>query len=150
MAGWDKWDKAWLESYQNRGVAATLPPPSSARHRNTEEHDFQTVVIDYLRLVLPPICMVFSIDHANARSALTGALRKRRGVIAGIPDIYLALGSYTLWMECKARDGILKTPQKDFRDKALLNGQDWCAPRTLEDVRAALRRSPIPLRVQVS
>lgn len=128
-------------------------PRAKRRH---EEGDFQTTAIEHLELVLPAQALCFSIDHANARNRIAGALRKRRGVIRGIPDIYVYWSEgpgvpgitwgVTFWAECKATDGRLTDDQEAFRDAALAVGQHWCAPRTLTELDAALRLTPIPCR----
>lgn len=130
-----------------------LKPARKPARRRSEEHDFQTVAVDHLELVLPPTAICFSIDHANARNALAGALRKRRGVLPGIPDVFVTWSadpasrlSVILWLETKATRGVLSVDQEAFRVAALALGQYWAAPRTLEEVDAALRGTPIPIR----
>jgi hypothetical protein len=126
-----------------------LKPPRRAK-RQHEEGDFQTTVVDLLEAILPNNAVCTSIDHANARNALAGADRKRRGVLPGIADIYVAWEMYTMWFECKARLGRLNDDQESFRDAVMAIGHYWCAPRTLEDVVAALAASHIPTkRVQL-
>lgn len=130
-----------------------LLKPARKPKRRSEEHDFQTTAIDFLEQVLPDTAICTSIDHAAAHSAVTGALRKRRGVLPGIADILVmwspnpAVGLVVvLWIECKALRGILSPNQEAFRDAVLAQGQHWCAPRRLEDIEAALSRTSIPVR----
>lgn len=145
-------DAAWLAAYRDRMAAYGKAPPfqqilpmtavTIKRPRATPEHDFHVTAIDYLRLVLPIGCILTSIDHANARNALAGALRKARGVQPGIPDIYIAINSVTVWFECKAAKGKISQAQQDFRDTALKQGHHWFAIRTIADVEAALEQVP--------
>jgi hypothetical protein len=52
---------------QNRALRQAKP------RRQHQEHDFQTVAVGYLELVLPADAICTSIDHANAKSAAAGA-----------------------------------------------------------------------------
>jgi hypothetical protein len=132
---------------RNRLLKPTRKPK---RH---EEGDFQTTAVDHLELILPADAICTSIDHANAKSRFAGADRKRRGVLPGVPDILVTWSPdptarlvVVVWFECKARLGVLSTDQKSFRDAALAQGQYWSAPKTLEDIEAALRQTPIPIK----
>lgn len=104
-------------------LAAILNSISSAKpkpKRKNEEHGFQTALIDLLEIVLPPGAVVTSIDHANAASAVTGALRKRRGVKKGIPDVWIIWAKpcsgrptpIVVVLETKARGGRLEQEQR--------------------------------------
>lgn len=127
-----------------------LTKPRHKPKRRHEEGDFQATVIDLLESILPANAVCTSIDHANAASYAAGADRKRRGILPGIADVYIAWEMYTMWFECKARLGRLNDDQESFRDAVMAIGHYWCAPRTLEDVVAALAASHIPTkRVQL-
>jgi hypothetical protein len=130
-----------------------LLKPARKPKRRHEEGDFQVTAIAHLELILPAEAICTSIDHANAKSWAAGADRKRRGVLPGLPDILVTWSPnptahlvVVIWFECKARDGVLRTDQESFRDAALAQGQYWCAPKTLEDIEAALRQTPIPIK----
>lgn len=58
------------------------------------EHQMQAAWCDHLSLLIAPPgersrygVVWWSVDHANAASAVAGALRKKRGVISAIPDL---------------------------------------------------------------
>lgn len=130
-----------------------LLKPARKPKRQREEGDFQVTAIAHLELILPPDAICTSIDHANAKSWAAGADRKRRGVLPGVPDILVMWSPnptahlvVVVWFECKAAKGVLGTDQESFRDAARAQGQYWCAPKTLEDIEATLRQTPIPIK----
>lgn len=123
-----------------------LKPQQRRAKRQREEGNFQETAVELLEAILPVNAICTSIDHANANSYVAGADRKRRGVLPGIPDIYIAWEMYTMWFECKARLGRLNTDQETFRNAVMAIGHFWCAPKTLEDIVAALDASPIPAK----
>jgi hypothetical protein len=138
-------------------LAAILNAVSSAKpktKRKNEEHGFQTALIDLLEIVLPPDAVVTSIDHANAASAVTGALRKRRGVKKGIPDVWIIWAKpcrgrptpIVVVLETKARDGRLEQEQRAWAGALQALGVYWAAPRTIEEATAAVASAGIPLR----
>jgi len=138
-------------------LAAILNAASAAKpkpKRKNEEHGFQTALIDLLEIVLPPDAVVTSIDHANAASAVTGALRKRRGVKKGIPDVWIIWAKpcrgrptpIVVVLETKARDGRLEQEQRAWAGALQALGVYWAAPRTIEEATAAIASAGIPLR----
>ena len=89
------------------------------------EHRLQVEVADWLRLALPvERCLEtvwFSIDHAAAASRMVGYWRKRRGVVAGIPDLLVLHRGRAIWIELKA-DSSLSDDQVALRDRLLAAG----------------------------
>ncbi|MDF7673518.1 VRR-NUC domain-containing protein [Acetobacteraceae bacterium ESL0709] len=87
-----------------------------------------------------------SIEHRNAKSAREGARRKRRGVIAGIPDIMIGYDHRSFWIELKTDKGTLSTTQKCFHAVLRASGHVVDVCRSLEDVRACLEANRIPVQ----
>lgn len=136
----------------NRLIASLQKVKKPAKKRVQREHNFQVPAFEYAQLILPDTAILTSIDHANP-SRIANALNAKRGVLKGIPDIWIAWSSdpttrlfVNAWMECKALDGRLTKEQEVWRDMILAQGGYWCAPRTIEDVDQFLRSTPIPLR----
>ncbi len=136
-------------------LAAVLAAISGTtkRRRKKEEHDFQTALVDLLELILPPEAVLTSIDHANAASAVTGALRKRRGVKDGIPDVWIIWarpGSpptpIVVTLETKSKNGKVSKAQRAWCGALRMLGCHWAAPRTLEEATTAIAAAGIPLR----
>ena len=131
-------------------IAGAKPKP----RRKADEHGFQTALIDLLEVVLPPDAVLTSIDHANAASALTGALRKRRGVKKGIPDVWIIWAKpcsgrptpIIVTLETKATNGKVEKEQRAWAGALQVLGVYWAAPRTIEEAIAAIAAAGIPLR----
>ena len=135
-------------------VLNTLSRAKTKPKRRTEEHSFQTALIDLLEVILPPDAVVTSIDHANAASAVTGALRKRRGVKKGIPDVWIIWAKpcsgrptpIIVTLETKATKGKVADEQKAWAGALQVLGVYWAAPRTFEEAIDAIASAGIPLR----
>jgi hypothetical protein len=128
-----------------------------ARRRNQREHAFQGTLYKYLEFALPDEAIVTSIDHANAASAVTGAMRRERGVLDGIPDTLITWQpdksrrlQVVVWFETKSPTGRLKGNQEIWRDALLRRGHFWAMPRTLEDAVCVLDEAQIPLKARPS
>ncbi len=135
-------------------ILSALSAAKTKPKRKTEEHGFQTALIDLLEIVLPPDAVVTSIDHANAASAVAGALRKRRGVKKGIPDVWIIWAKpcsgrptpIVVVLETKAKDGRLEQEQRAWAAALQVLGVHWAAPRTIEAAITAVASAGIPLR----
>jgi hypothetical protein len=130
-------------------------PP--ARRPKQLEHAFQGILYKYLEFALPDEAILTSIDHANAASAATGAMRRGRGVLDGIPDTLITWQpdpakklQVVVWFETKAPLGRLKTNQEIWREALRRSGHFWGMPRTLEDAVLTLDEAQIPLRARPS
>jgi hypothetical protein len=113
------------------------------------EWSLQRAIAVYLSKALPPEIYWSAIDIGSAGSAHQGALRKARGVKAGLPDLLVAFAGRALWLEIK-NGSSLSEPQKLTRDALRANGHAWALVRSLEDVEAACVSAGIPLRATVS
>ena len=98
----------------------------------------------FLARALPQGAYWTAIDVGRSATPAQGAMRKARGVKAGIPDFLVVWRGITLWIEVKARQS-LSPAQKTTRDVLLANGHRWALARSGEDVEAALRGAGIPL-----
>ena len=64
-----------------------------------------------------PNVVCFAIPNGGARDAITGARLKQEGVLAGVPDIFLAKaasGKHGLFIEMKTKRGKLSERQRDL------------------------------------
>ncbi|UMM63112.1 VRR-NUC domain-containing protein [Aristophania vespae] len=85
-----------------------------------------------------------SIEHRNAKSSREGAFRKKRGVIAGIPDIVIGYDQRAYWIELKTAEGIVSKVQKAFHNVLTSSGHVIKVCRSIEDVRTFINDHHIP------
>jgi hypothetical protein len=78
------------------------------------EHLAQIEAANMLRKVLRPGIVWTAVDHANAKDARTGAIRKARGARPGIPDFLFWEPQQAYAIEFKVGDGVLSDPEEDF------------------------------------
>ena len=64
-----------------------------------------------------PNAVCFAIPNGGARDAITGARLKQEGVLAGVPDIFLAksaCGKHGMFIEMKTKKGRVSERQRDL------------------------------------
>jgi hypothetical protein len=115
--------------------------------RARPEQAIQKSVVAYLRRVLPHGWLVVGVSN-NPRSAITGAVEKAMGMVAGYPDITV-LGvlddqSFAGFIECKSASGRLSPAQVDVHDRLCDMGFPVAIVRSIEDTRAAIRAWGLP------
>lgn len=99
-----------------------LPPRIPKKKRNNEESVAQRAVMNWWahvhRLFGLPECVLHSVPNGGFRSVVTASIMKAEGQKRGVFDLKLnvARGPYHgLWLEMKARDGVLSPHQKEFQ-----------------------------------
>lgn len=110
------------------------------------EHKLQTAIYVYLRRALPETAFVTSIDAAHKADPIAGAIRKARGVLAGVPDIHITLDGRSLWLEIKTVDGRLSEAQERCHEAIRRGGGCVATVRSIGDVEFQLRQWAISLR----
>lgn len=114
------------------------------------EHDIQEQVCRVLRLGLGADVWWSSLDHANARDAKAGALRKARGVRAGLPDMeFIYRGQYH-GIELKAADGALSLAQIETHSRIKMAGGRIATCNSVESVLAKLREWGVPVSARIA
>ena len=81
-----------------------------------DEHRLQCACVRWLRYQHPQV-LCFAIPNGGARSALTGAMLKAEGVVAGVPDLMIAepRGQFAgLFVEMKVKPNRPSKEQKDI------------------------------------
>lgn len=109
----------------------------------------QRVDAAFLSRALPLDAYWTAIDIGGSSSRAAGAMRKARGVRAGIPDFFCLWRGIACWIERKAGTG-LSVAQELTRDRLRANGHHWALARSTEDIEAALLAAGIPLRATVA
>lgn len=80
------------------------------------EHQIQTELVTRIRAFYPGV-VVFAIPNGGARDPRTGARLKAEGVLAGVPDLFVAesRGAWNgLFVEVKRRRGRPTQKQRDL------------------------------------
>jgi hypothetical protein len=111
------------------------------------EDDFQVLVCDYLRLVVPPDVIWFAASNGaliagTARlRAMRVALLKRMGMKVGIPDLIFLRRHHPFGIELKApgKEKNLSPNQKDVRTEFAGASLTYYVASSVEEVRQILR-----------
>lgn len=117
--------------------------------RHTESH-IQQVCVQGFRLRHPDL-LLFSIPNGGRRDAITGALLKKEGAVAGVADLMLLKANATyhgLFIEMKTNEGYQSREQKEFQRIAEEARYCYIVCRSWDDfnakVEAYLADRPIP------
>ena len=118
------------------------------RRSEPTEDQLQQSVAEFLDLALPPQAIWFHTPNGGSRNVIEAAKLKRMGVKRGVPDIYIAYGDETFWVELKTLTGTLSKEQEEFRVHALVLGHRWACVRTMFRLQDVLESWGIPLKVR--
>ncbi len=85
------------------------------------ESNLQKMCVRWFRLQYPDK-LIFAIPNGGARNQITGAILKAEGVLAGVPDLFIAAKSFYgeyhgLFIEMKSEKGRLTDSQKEVGNK---------------------------------
>lgn len=118
--------------------------------RTAREAPIQRAVVAYLRLVMPPACIVHHSPNEGVRGGVRGVLdgkRKREaGQVAGFPDVVCVTYRGVLFFEVKAEGGRMSEAQKDIRRRIEAMGHRYAVVRSVDDVRESLTEWSFPTR----
>lgn len=114
--------------------------------RRDVEGPIQEAIVNYLRTVLPPPCIVHhnknEIKKRGKAIQIELAIAKRRGVVTGFPDItvlmYASMG--VLFFEVKAPGNYPTKDQKAVHADLEALGYRVAVVRSVDDVEACLRK----------
>ena len=94
-----------------------------------------------------PASTFWTATDPIAPSALAGAMRKRRGVKAGVPDTLLwSLHTLPIGIEMKSPDGRCSHAQRSVRQAMLRAGCEWWECRSANAAMWALAKSGVQFR----
>ncbi|PHP66535.1 hypothetical protein CSC94_12650 [Zhengella mangrovi] len=117
------------------------------RVRRTPEGLLQQAVVEFLDLALPAGFRAFHIPNEGKRSKIAGAIARKEGLRAGVPDLCIVRhGGWCAFIELKHGQKKPTEEQVEFLD--------WCAEhaipaavcRSVEGVRDQCREWGIPLK----
>ena len=117
------------------------------------EGPIQKQIVDWLRAVLPPECVVhFAKGEINKRGKqfmIEQARAKRLGALSGFPDLivlpYASAGG-ACFLEVKAKGGYPSKGQKEMHERLRKLGYRVAVVRSVDDARAALAEWAIGTR----
>lgn len=91
-----------------------------------DEHNIQKVLVAWFRQTYPSMSnLFFAIPNGGARDLVTAKRLKEEGVLAGVPDLFLAVprhGYPGLWLELKTEAGVLSSVQKKIQGELSQQG----------------------------
>ena len=127
-------------------MAITETPPRPAqRKRGSPEGRIQSSCIQIAWNEYPETRgLYYSIPNENSRgdsNAITGAIRKSYGIVAGVADTYLAMargGYFGLYIEFKSEIGRQRKEQVEFQQRVEQQGYKYVVVRRVEDWRREL------------
>lgn len=104
-----------------------------------EEDAIHAGIIDLLKLAVAPGVLFYHIPNAAKRSLSQGALFKRLGVVAGMPDIALVLANgHAAYIEVKTPKGVLSPEQKAFKSLCENYSIPYAIARSITDAQEIL------------
>lgn len=123
---------------------------SAAEFRaQANEHSIQARIMSFLDSALPATYRAFAVPNGGKRDRITGAILKREGVKAGVPDIVIVRqGGSVGFLEVKTATGSLSNSQRDWRDWCGVNRVPFAVVRGVGDVQAALHDWGIPVETR--
>lgn len=85
------------------------------------ESSLQSSCVKWFRLQYPKLRnRLIAIPNGGHRNKITGAILKREGLIAGTPDLLLAIPKSPfggMWIEMKSQNGRLSSSQKEMLEE---------------------------------
>ena len=95
---------------------------------------------------LDPACTFWTATDPVAASALSGAIRKQRGVKPGVPDHLILHRGKLVTIEMKSRQGRCSASQRAAREALLRAGAEWWECRSAHAAMWALAISGVCFR----
>jgi hypothetical protein len=111
-----------------------------------EEWQEQIKLAALLDTWLDPACTFWTATDPIAPSAISGFLRKRRGVKPGVPDVLIWHCGKSITIELKSRRGQCSPSQRAVREALLRAGAQWWVCRSADAAMWALYKSGVPFR----
>ena len=106
------------------------------------ESSLQVACVQWFRLQYPNE-LLFAIPNGGARNAVTGAILKREGVTAGVPDLFLAtpnMSYHGLFIEMKTQKTTTSARQKVVIEQLKKQGYAVDVCHSFEEFRSAIAK----------
>ncbi|MFD2936287.1 VRR-NUC domain-containing protein [Spirosoma flavum] len=111
-----------------------------AEHVDQDEHDLQSLGIEWFGLAYPQLLM-YAIPNAAKRSIILAAKMKAEGLVSGVPDLHLAFphhGKPGLYIETKTINGSVSDAQAIIHAYLRGVGYTVSVPITFEEFQEAV------------
>lgn len=116
-----------------------------------KETDLHRAVAAYLAVVLPLGAWWTTVAHGGFRvPAQVGARLKSMGLRPGVPDLMIVHDGRALFVELKARRGVLSDQQRDCITSLRGAGASVAICRSIDDVARALLEWRVPMRARIA
>ena len=99
---------------------------------------------------LDPTCTLWTATDPVAPSATSGAMRKKRGVKPGVPDVLVWYRGKSITIELKSRRGQCSRSQRLVRERLLRAGAQWWVCRSANAAMWALAQSGVRFRAFIN
>ena len=113
--------------------------PARKPRNSNEEHEIQKSCIKWFRLQYPKFTgLLYAVPNGGKRDAITAAVMKSEGVLAGAPDLCLDVPNHHyhgLRIEMKTRKGTQQASQKEFQRNVESMGYKYILCRSFDDFR---------------
>jgi len=104
------------------------------------EHPLQVQITRLLSIEIAPPghtspfgVLWFSVDHAHYAGKVPGT-RTRRGIVSGLPDLYIQFAGVAHWIELKAADGRMTAAQREVHAEIVAAGGRCAVARSADEV----------------
>lgn len=106
-----------------------------------QESRLQQACIKWVRYQYPDL-IIYAIPNGGKRNAVTGAILKAEGVLAGVADLFVAKAtkdSHGLYIEMKTAKGRQADSQRAFEEAVTREGYRYELCRSFEQFVAIIR-----------
>jgi hypothetical protein len=114
-----------------------------------EEWQEQVKLCRLLDRWLDSSCTFWTATDPVAPAVTSGAMRKKRGVKPGVPDVLVWYCGKSITIELKSRRGQCSRSQRAARTALLRSGAQWAVCRSAKSAMCALYESGVPFRTIV-
>jgi hypothetical protein len=83
-------------------------------------------------------CIAFHIPNGGARDAREGASLKAQGVVPGVADLFIGANGKSLFLEMKTQTGTQSPNQRDWGNRAMLQGFRYEVVRSVQEAKAII------------
>ena len=142
--------KGWRKARQRKNHHHRHSVLTEAERRPPKQTEAQlhVQVADYLRKALRSPDVWWTTIPAGGGGRIRGALLKRKGYMAGTPDILIVFHGMAYWIELKATKGGLSDVQIGQHGLIIRAGSVVATCRTMDEVHQALCQWGLPVKAK--